>query len=180
MSGSNLIEGADLQTQLDNVLGLADGDSINLAHAVLRLLDQADAAEQPGLLRYVGDRWSSKSSSGEVRLPQLITSTELDDFKKNYGPLVDRGLDVLMSDNPSSESFYNELNALVHNPIFKDEKVRAFVLYWILIDPRIPYFQLERGMRLSSEDWKQLSQKLQVEREKVAFILASSPTRFEQ
>jgi hypothetical protein len=163
---------AELQSQVDNTLGLTAGDSANLAYALFRLLDAADEEDRPVLLRYITERWDLRSSSGEVRLPQLINSNELDDLKQSYGPIVDSSLKMMAAANPPADEFYDQLYELIHNPIFKDEKTQAFALYWLLIDNRIPYFQLEQGLRLSDDDWRRLSEKVQPEKAKLNFILA--------
>jgi len=167
----------DHKNQIDAVLGLADADDVNVAYATLRVLEDVPDATRPDVLRHLIDHWDSRSSSDEVRLPRIISSSDFDELRERYGQFVDSALQMMVRDNPSIETFYRELDALVHNPILKDEKARAFSLYWILIDRRIPYFQLEKGMRLSDEDWADLSAKLQTQRAKIRFILAG---RFSQ
>jgi hypothetical protein len=177
--GESGTELESLRTEIDAMMDLAVGDRLNLAYALLRLLLGAEGGIRGELLKHIAGRWDSISSSEELRLPTVLSQVDLDDLAKQYGKLVDDLLDVFLNANPSVEQLYEQIAGLLANPLLPDEPAQAFTLFWILQDRRIPYFQLDKGMRLSGDDWKDLAIKAQEPRRRIQFILAS-PSAFSQ
>lgn len=166
-----------LRTEVDTILALADADRINTAYALLKVIEKATPADQPDLLQHLAEHYDAADSSKEIKIESFISENDRDLLKKRYGKLVDQMLQMILDDKPDVALFYKQLCELLHNQLLRDERARAFALYWLLIDKRMPYFQLTQGLRMSSEDFTALGKKLRVEMSRIRFILASS---FEQ
>lgn len=85
---------------------------------------------------------------------------------------VDARLNTLIRSNPSEDKFAREvLHYLKTGSVFSDDIDRAFGLFWILIDPRIPYFHLDgKGMRMNNAKFRQLSEELEAVIARIHFI----------
>ncbi len=163
--------------QLNAALALLDATGVNLAYALLRIIDAARPEDRPAALQHIADHRDEVSSSKEIKFDEVVTAAESALLKQRYAQLVDGILDLILQGNPTAEDFYNEAYDLTQNPVFREFAARAFALHWILIDPRLPYFQLEDGLRMSNDDWNALRRKLRVQSAKIRFILN---TDFEQ
>ena len=166
-----------LQDEIDTARGTIDADDVNSAYLYLKIIDRAHPNEKPLLLQYLVEHAKYGASSKEIKVDPVIQRNDLDQLRKRYASLVDDLLEIILTDNPPAPEFYARLCALLDNPALADDRARAFALHWILVDKRVPYFQLDEGLRVSNEDWRALSVKLQTERAKLRFILASD---FEQ
>jgi hypothetical protein len=167
------VDAEALVRELDTTLALVDADKINLAYAIYVIIERARPDDRPSLLRHAAHNWDSVQSSGEYKPKPVISADELDELKSTYGKVVDGLLDMQFTRKPPEDEFYKELDALIHNPVFRTDQSRAFALYWTLIDNRTPYFQIEQGLRLSDDDFIALGRKLRTETARVRFILAS-------
>jgi hypothetical protein len=173
---ANIEERQDLPQikQVDAILALTKGSPINISYALLKTLESAHSEDQPALLRYIAEHFGITETSDEIPIDVFITADELSALKTQYSKVVDSMFDMILQDRPSAVCFYSALNSMiVHNSVFTDEKSRAFAMYWILIDKRIPYFELGQGLKLANEEWQAISRKLTLEKQKARFILAS-------
>jgi len=162
-----------LCSEIDTTLALADADKVNISYALLKIVEKAPPDDQPRLLQHIAENFNDATSSKEIKIDAFISENEKEQLKERYGGLVDKMLEIILADRPTPADFYQELHKLLNNPLFREEKTRAFSLYWLLIDKRIPYFQLPQGIRMSDDDWGALSKKLRLPRARIRFILAS-------
>lgn len=89
-----------------------------------------------------------------------------------YGKLIDGALEALLQKNMNCEKFYAELWDFIENsPILTEKKQKAFALYFIWIDARIPYYELEPGIKMENDKFKSMTDKLQEILVKARFIL---------
>ncbi|MCW5649790.1 MAG: hypothetical protein KIS62_08600 [Ramlibacter sp.] len=162
-----------LAAEIDTALSLGDGTKINLSYTILKIIQRADLSDQPVLIRHAAESFENAQSSKEIQIDAFINDTERALLEKKFGKLVDQMLNLIFSDNAPEEKFYANLQALLQNPLFPDEKTRTFAFYFALIDKRLPYFQLTQGLKMSDDDWKQSHRRLSRERAKIRFILNS-------
>lgn len=163
--------------EINATLSSISGEYINVAHALYLLINQGNTEDQPELLRYTCEHYGAMPTNGELEIDTHITENETRIYVEKFGGLIDEMFEFILSENSAPEKFYEDLRDLIHNPFFRDDKIRSFVFHWILIDPRTPYFQLEKGMKMSPEDWNGYNQKLLPRIAKMRFILE---TKFEQ
>ena len=167
--------------EIDSTLTLVEADSYTRALAVLKIIDRGAPDDQAALLQHVARSWDEAETSGEHKAKPAIGDAEKRELELNYGKVVDSLFDLAVKANPPEREFYESLLELIQNPIFITGEARAFAIYWILIDRRMPYFQMTPGLRLSDEDFKALARKLQSERAELRFITeARSEQRSEE
>lgn len=159
---------------IDATLGLLDASRIDVAYAVLRIIESATQELRPRLLKYTAEIWERAATSGEIKPDPIITTNELDALETKYGNVVNGLFDVILAENPTVDDFYLHLYDLIHNPVLNTEQARAFALYWLMIDRRLPYFHLEPGVRVSDDDWVALGRKIEQSKDRARFILGSS------
>lgn len=163
-----------LQTEIDTTLALTSGTPINICYALLRIIENGAQQDQPGLLQHASEHFDEIETSKEIKIDSFITENEKDHLKSRYGDLVNEMLAFVLKENQPEKDFYVSLWQVLHNPVFHDEKARAFALYYVLIDRRIPYFRLDQGLKMSDEDWEAVARRLRRKRAKIRFILATS------
>jgi hypothetical protein len=174
---SNMVTSDILRKEIDVMLSSIHGSQVNICYALYKIISKAEDKEKPKLLRYVAEVYEYIDSTKEISIDAFITENEKEQLKDRYGNLVDEMLALLLKENLIEDDFYIRLWTLLQNPIFEEEKICAFVCYYILIDRRIPYFHLDQGLRMTKEDYEGLIEKLRKQRAKLRFILAS---KFEQ
>ncbi|MBE2196673.1 MAG: hypothetical protein IAE83_21060 [Anaerolinea sp.] len=167
------MEYSDLITILDE----GAGSKINRAAAIYQLIEQAPEKSRSDLLRTACEVWEDSEENGTISLENLIGEAELESLKKRYSKLVDGLLEGLLQVNPSEPLFYVQLWDILSSAILPDEKARYFALYWILIDARIPYFDLGEGMSMGNEQYKTVSRRIHMQRAHIRFAVKRS---FEQ
>lgn len=164
--------------EIDAILTLTKGNTINISYALFKILNGVSTEEQPRLLQYIAEHFGQIESCDEIPIDVFITGDELSALKSQYSKVVDSIFEMILQSRFSVGDFYSALNSqIIHNNLFKDEKSRAFALYWILIDRRIPYFQLDKGLKTSNEEWQAISRRLPIEKQRVSFIMASNFTQ---
>lgn len=169
-----------LRQEIDTTIALVEASDIDLAYMFLGIIDRAPRSDRPALLHYLAENfWDRRQSTGEIKPSPIISTTERESLQQRYSNVCDGIFELILRDNPHQDEFYERLYELTENPIFNSQNARAFVLFWLLIDTRMPYFNLEPGLRMSAEDWRHLGQVLRTKRARIRFILASSE-RFDQ
>lgn len=163
----------DLQREIDTALQLADATPINMAYLALGIIQKGDDPIIPTLLRHLAFEWGEKESTNEVAVDAIITEEQLKRLQESYGGLVDQLLQLLVRSRPTEEDFYSGIWKIITNPALEGDQARAFALYWVLIDKRIPYFQIDEGLRMSGDDWRSLLAKTRLEQKRMRFILYS-------
>lgn len=164
---------SQLQAEIDTTISLGRGTEINTCFTLYKIIERANPADKGALIQHAAEGFDSAESSEEIEIDSFINATEEKQLQEKYGDLVDEMLKLLLDENPPEDQFYQALGDLLLNPILRDEKSRAFALYYFLIDKRLPYFHLESGLRMSDEDWRITNQRLSKQKTKIRFILAT-------
>lgn len=166
-----------LRREIDTTLAVVAADEVNLTYVLFRIWRRAKNEDRPTLLEHIAEAWGLRASSEEHSLQPVITKDEQSALKQKYGQVVDRMFDLVLDGRPSAHDCYAQLCRLVVNPILATEQAQVFALYWLLVDRRLPYHELDQGMRVSNDDWTALAKELTIEMSRVRFILA---TEFDQ
>ena len=158
--------------RIDNILRLASGSVINKVAALYAIIMNVPESIRPALLRMTAENFGLTDSAEKRAVPDKISDGERDALKGAYGKTVDAMLDALVHSNPSVEGFYGGLYSLIQNPFFHKEHAKIFALYYVLIDKRIPYYQLPEGLRMSDEEFQDRLRRNRGLRMQLAFVLA--------
>ena len=87
-------------------------------------------------------------------------------------PVIDRLLSNLVEKNYPSETFYNNLWDSINNDVLFDsdlEKICAVL--FILLSSKIPYFQMEEALRMSDDEYWNVSRDVDEQYKKAVFAL---------
>ncbi|TDL06452.1 hypothetical protein EUA04_17180 [Mycolicibacterium obuense] len=161
-----------LLREIEGIFVFGEGRIVNKCYAAFELLEQFSDASRPKAVQATAEWIDNAESSKEIQVPVFINSNEQADLESRFGPVVDQLLDLILSDNHSVVDFYGELWNLVQNPIFHDRKAKAFAFYWVMIDKRLPYFQIGPGYRMTEEEWRAATKRVSKKLAKLRFILA--------
>lgn len=167
-------ENESFREWLGSVLGKIKGDKLDIAAL---LYGRIQKEENPAAaFQYFLENADEIVSSEEIEVEKSFTSEEINRLKRKCDVLIAGIVDNLLSENTSKEEFYQRLwmDGICKNTLLQDEKEKAYALYRIWQDSRIPYFQLDQGMEMSDEVFMEYSEKNRQLIKKAFFIINSS------
>ncbi len=159
---------------LRDVLGKVKGEKIDVAAMIYTRIQQDNDPQDA--FRYFLENADEIVSTEEEELEQSFTAAELQKLQKKCMPLIEGILESLLSENASKEEFYNRLwtDGICKNTLLQNDNERIYALYRIWQDIRIPYFQLEEGMKMSNEAYMECSDRNAYLIKKAFFIVGAS------
>lgn len=161
----------EIKDRINNILQNYSGAKENIAYCIYEEI-ASQSGHKPEALEYFYERAEDVKSEGGTQIKEIFTDEEKFHFVLSYGKLIDGALDVLLQKNCSCTEFYAELwDFIEHNTILTEKKQKAFALYYIWIDARIPYYQLDAGIRMDNTVYKETIEKLKPMIKKARFIL---------
>jgi hypothetical protein len=160
------------EQNISRLLSFGNGTKINLAYTFYEIIKKAPEEDRIWLVQFLAESWDYAESSKEVNIDSVISEEEKEQLTNKYGKIVNAMFTALIAENKEQNIFYKDLWELINNPFFADDKAKAFALYYILIDRKIPYFQTVSGLKMSNEDFKLILQKLRNSRAKIRFIMS--------
>jgi hypothetical protein len=163
---------AELIRQIDTTLALTKGERIDVCYALYKVITQAEAKDQSALLQHTAEVFGEAESSEEIEIDGFIPVNERKQMEQRLGKMTNAMLVHLVQENLPEDTFYTRLWELINNPVFRDEKAKAFALYYVLIDRQIPYFQLPEGLKMANEDYRDSRRRLRRSCQRIGFILA--------
>lgn len=115
-------------------------------------------------------------STKEQEIEPRYTAAEIQKLKYRCTSCVNGILDSALRRNVSEDEFYDLLwNSIAdHKLLLPEEDDVIFAIYLIWQDGRIPYFQLDEGIRMTNESFFEATRKNVSILKKAAFILRSS------
>lgn len=115
-------------------------------------------------------------SNNKKHAEKVFSEEEKYQLTLTYGKMIDGALEALLRRGLSKADFYGELWSFINeSKMLSDKKLKAFTLYYLWIDVRLPYFELEEGIKMSNEDFIDISKNLTEEIKRIRFIL-NTPT----
>ncbi|HIW41121.1 MAG TPA: hypothetical protein H9743_03125 [Candidatus Mediterraneibacter vanvlietii] len=115
-------------------------------------------------------------SNNKKHAEKVFSEEEKYQLTLTYGKMIDGALEALLRRGLSKADFYGELWSFINeSKMLSDKKLKAFTLYYLWIDVRLPYFELEDGIKMSNEDFIDISKNLTEEIKRIRFIL-NTPT----
>lgn len=160
---------SEFNAELDGILENVKGGSIN---TFMEVYDLIDKQEQPGLaLRIFLEKADSLEEVDEEDDP---TELDLMQFEYRCGTLVEGILDNLICERPGEDDFYCALwTAIQESQYFEQKKEKAYALYEVWTDGRIPYYKIEEGIRMNDEEFREIGIRNIDKISKIIFILNS-------
>ena len=111
-------------------------------------------------------------TSEEKRIEKIFSEEEKYKYASDYGKFIDGTLEALLKKHYEKEKFYQELwNFIEENPLLDTKKLKAFALFYVWVDIRLPYYVLDDGIKMSDDDYQDICQRLSEDIKKARFIL---------
>ena len=160
-----------IQLLITELLQTSSGDQTDLAYAVYELIEQSEHFK-PELFMFFIETSEDLDTSEEKRIEKIFSEEEKYQYARDYGKIIDGTLEALLKKHYEKEKFYQELwNFIEENPLLDTKKLKAFALFYIWVDIRLPYYVLDDGIKMSDDDYQDICQKLSEDIKKARFIL---------
>lgn len=159
--------------QLIRLLEHAKGEKIDIAAAVYRMIRQEEKKE--AAFRFFLENADRIKSAKDEEVESFCTASEKQKLDRECGRLAKGILDNIIGKKLGQEAFYCELweRGIEENTNFPEEKEKVYALYRIWMDGRIPYFELEDGLRMPNEKYVDIAKKKEEEIRMSIFIMNS-------
>lgn len=129
-----------------------------------------ECSEVTDLLRHL-DSSMTMESSNESQM-ELISDQEIANFNIKYRALIESIINALTQEGLSVKTYYNRLfNALLKVCEGKKSIEKGICLYDVIWDKRCPYYEIEKGLILSEEDFRKTVNAVEPQLKKMTFIL---------
>ena len=150
---------------------------INFALEILELILAQDTESQSLLFQYVCEIWGTIRSSKEIEVPEKVSSVAYENLKDLHGDIVNAALVSYtrkgLIKNWDRHAFYTQLwTFVINNPMWDSLEEKAFVLYYIAVDIRSPYFNVGVGLRMSNDDYSNIQDEIFEDYREFRFISA--------
>lgn len=134
--------------------------------------------EQAYCVQVLCENYGKIRSTESEAIKNYISNEKKEELTKGYGKFVDEVLNVTLhkaySNGYSNEDFYKTLwIGLCNCGIIKSVVERAFALYYVAIDVKVPYFYLKHGVLMKNEEYQSCLLENEKTIEKLRFILYS-------
>jgi hypothetical protein len=155
------------------------GHRINSAGAIWELIEQSGEESKSILLQEAAENWDEYKGGGGVKVSETyqVLPDELEAYSRRMGDLADSVLASIVDENLTTEEFYARLVEVLENPIFPDTKAKVFAVYYMMIDPLLPYFQAKEFMPISNERYVEVQKEIRKHLKKINHFLSR---KFEQ
>lgn len=172
------MEGFDMQKKileyLSTVINDSEQDRINICAWVYKTISTS-GKNAPELFRFFLEKADDVTSKDIAKAEVLFTEIDVKEYRKKYGSLTDAFFEKLLAENYSEEQFYNKLWQGINETLFFDtEKARIFAFYYIWIDVRIPYYQLDDGLSMTNKRFSEITDAIKGDIKKARFILKTN------
>ena len=165
--------------KIDELLKQFSGRIIDLCYEVVKEMENENFEEQVNSVNYFCETFGTMKSDKTLEISQYISDEMLENLKDLYGKFVDELLETALKKaynmGMEQEEFYELLwGNVVKSDMFSKIEEKSFALYYIVIDRKIPYFLLEKGMRMDNDTFKKCREKNLEVIKKMRFILFNS------
>ena len=133
------------------------GRTIDLSYEIVKHIETTELENQVEAIQEACEVFEYVESDASIEIENYISDKELEELKIKDGELVNQILEGNLKKTYLMEGDKEEFYTFLWNEIvqtFSDIKDRAFSLYYILIDRRIPYYPVKIGLKMSEEDFR--------------------------
>lgn len=154
------------------------GNRFDICYDIYVGLINANDEDRIELFTYACNNFGIRDTDNSYSpIGQGVSKSELRDLRKEYSNIIDSLLDSTIqkaiTSSLSQKQFYTDVwNLIVQNPIFKSEKEHVYSLYYILLDPKIPFYQIDSGLEMSNSEFRRIIDECGAEIQKACFVLA--------
>ncbi len=169
---------AEIELKIDAFLSevsrTTKNEKLNICAGIYRMLIERPE-DAPEALQYFLEASERIEPTNSKIACEYISEATANSLKRQYADLVDALFEQQLSKNLPTLEFYQKIWEIVStSPCFEDENARIFALYYIWIDARIPYFQLDNGISMSNKEFQEYSERMLRDIQKARFILKTN------
>lgn len=154
------------------------GQTIDICTDLYKLIIETEPDVRIQVFKTICENFGRIESDDSLEIPCGECSVSLlNHLTKTYGSLVDELLDSTLKKSIdlkyTEDEFYKVVwDKVVNNSIFEDDSLRIFSMYYILIDPRIPYYSINKGVYMEDSEYSLIFESLRKSINKLNFILS--------
>lgn len=161
----------DYKNEIERLLKTFKGEQIDICAEIYHCIISAPE-DQAELFRFFLEISEDIDSEGNEEVQQVFTKGERLDYRDRYGKIVDGILEKILLQRKTVNEFYEELwRSINSEEIFETEQSRIFALYYVCIDARVPYYQLEDGLSIDRDTYVATAKKIREKIRHARFIL---------
>jgi hypothetical protein len=132
--------------------------------------------EQVQVVQRLSEIFGKVKSDRSRILVGCVSEDELEVFQDSYGKYIDELLLAVLKKaynlGLEKEDFYDLLwKTVINTNFFNSIKERAFALYYMVIDRRLPYYPLEKGMLMEGQIFRKILKQNEETINRIKFIL---------
>lgn len=156
--------------EMSKFLSTVKGESFDICAAIFKMILSSENPET--MLSYFLFNGKNIKSSEAEDVAAYFTALQIQHLKRNCEGMVDGILNKLVCTNLTENEFYTKLWLCIQNDsMFAAEAEKIYALYSIYSDPRLPYFQLDSGLKMSNEQFASTTNDIFDDIKKAIFIL---------
>lgn len=164
----------DLCFEMNEFLSTADGSSFNVCAHLYEIILKGENERQTELFEKAVVLYEYIESNNSVTVPVSEYEEQKSTLKSEYGELVNTFIDFFVRQKSTSTVFYQNMwNTVQNDMFFPDYGAKVFAFYYILIDRRIPYFELTDGYMMENDAFKRLRREYAEQICKIRYILSA-------
>lgn len=156
------------------------GEFIDCCYMICNWCDEKeyDFEKQSYCVEILCENYGKIRSTETEIVKSYISKEQKEILTRNYGKLVDEMLNATLRkayyNGFLCEEFYRTLwIGLCNSGVITSLDERAFAMYYIAIDRKIPYFYLKKGVLMSNDDYQRCLSENDAAIQKIRFILYS-------
>lgn len=117
-----------------------------------------EADSPKAALRFFLENADYIDSSDEKEVEAHYTADQLQKYENMYSEMIEGLLNKLVKSHVSKDQFYEQIwKGIIEEDIIVEERdAKIFALAKLWSDPRIPYFSVNVGMKMSNEEFAQI------------------------
>lgn len=171
-----------LQDKIDSILKTFSGEMCDLSFELMKIIEEAPLDDQSSLFARICDTYKIEKTDKSYKVKDYYQKEEIRDLEKKYGKQVDDTFKSILKDavvnSYSVDKFYDKVwKEIICNKEFTTSKEKAFAMYYILIDRRIPYFQLKPKFAINRKDLEKMISDNEKAFSKIQFITMLGPSQ---
>lgn len=161
----------DGKNAVEALLMTYKGEMLDVCYQVYMVICSVD--EQWRLLKHFFECSQYIVSNKTKEIDVYFSDKEIKDLKKQYSKLIDGLLEKLLQKKLEKDDFYKELWENINSDIvFEGGNAKAYAIYNLFADIRMPYYKIGEGLRMSDEAYKKTFDGLLSKISEAKFILA--------
>ena len=163
-----------LCAEMIEFLSSVDGSQFNICAQLYEIILKGEEKDHIKLFAEAVIHYEYIDSNESISAPISKFESQKSELKDRYGHLVNTLIDLFVQRKGSSEIFYENIwNTVQNDTFFPDHGAKVFAFYYILIDRRIPYFELTDGYQMDNDAFKKLYRDYAEQVCKIRYILST-------